>query len=64
MHAWRVTVLILCVCQCVSVCHTAVLKDGESPAADTVDAIVVCDTLSVLNVSDFSLTASQLKTTS
>ena len=39
-HARRVTVLIfvcqcVCVCVCVCVCHTAVLDDGESPAADT-----------------------------
>ena len=44
------------------VCHTAALDDGESPAADTVDDS--SDILSSLNVSGFSLTASQLQTAS
>ena len=52
-------------CLSVCACHTAALDDGESPAADTVDnSTVVRDILSVLNVSDFSLTASQLQTAS
>ena len=51
--------LLLSVSVCV--CHTTVFDDGKTPAADTVDASSMWHSLSVLNVSDFSLAASQLQ---